>query len=127
MKSMIQIGGKRGKEGRMGGGRKERERKRGLAYPGQNNYLPFLHAGGTFSPFKTWEGEPPLEVCELLSTKRMHIYAYMCAHVRASFVSMLMCVFYTLGHASSSRRALLRPHETKVGFSLYGYSTTKIR
>lgn len=121
MKSMIQIGGKRerdrdGEEG-MGRGKK---RGRGLAYPGQNNYLPFLHAGGTFSPFKTWEGEPPLEVCELLPTKRMHIHANTRSHA-------LVCFLYTLGHSSFSRRALPRPHETEVGFSLYGYSTTKIR
>lgn len=31
----------------------------------QNNYLPFLPAGGTFSPLETWEGKPPLEVCQL--------------------------------------------------------------
>lgn len=59
----------------------ERERVRGdkrsggregrSPYPGQNNYLPFLHAGGTFSPLKTWEGEPPLEVCELPPTGRV--------------------------------------------------------
>lgn len=60
---MIQIGGKREREEK--GGRNGSRRERGVAYPRQNNYLPFLYAGGTFSPLKTWEGEPPLEVCEL--------------------------------------------------------------
>lgn len=56
------------------------EKKREAVYPRQNNYLPFLHAGGTFSPLKTWEGEPPLEVCELPSTGRMYIHA--CTNTR---------------------------------------------
>lgn len=100
---------------------KEREReRRGVAYPRQNNYLPFLYAGGTFSPLKTWEGEPPLEVCEQppVERERMHIYTY--AHPREC-----VCTLYTLGHSSSSRRTLPRPHETEAGFSLYRYSTMK--
>jgi len=58
---------------------RERERQRGAVYPGQNNYLPFLHAGGTFSPLKTWEGEPPLEVCEL-PPRRARTHARTHAH-----------------------------------------------
>lgn len=97
-----------------------------MAYPRQNNYLPFLYAGGTFSPLKTWEGEPPLEVCELPPVERMHIYiyAYTCVYARIS-ARMRVYMLYTLGHSSSSRRALPRPHETEVGFSLYRYSTMK--
>lgn len=49
---------------------------------------------------------------------------YICVYVRTH---ICVCFLYTLGHSSSSRRALPRPHETEVGFSLYGYSTTKIR
>lgn len=110
-----------GRERERGGGEKDRERKREVVYPGQNNYLPFLHAGGTFSPLKTWEGEPPLEVCELPPTERTRTYTHMrCFRMR-------VYLLYTSGHSSSSRRALPRPHETEVGFSLYGYSTTETR
>lgn len=65
------------------GDKGEREREK-VAYPGQNNYLPFLHAEGTFSPLKTWEGEPPLEVCELPPTGHVYVHGYTCytrAHI----------------------------------------------
>lgn len=78
-----------GRERERGGGEKDRERKREVVYPGQNNYLPFLHAGGTFSPLKTWEGEPPLEVCELPPTEHTRTYTHM---LRAAFVCV--CTFY---------------------------------
>jgi len=67
---------------------RKRERERGAVYPGQNNYLPFLHAGGTFSPLKTWEGEPPLEVCELPPTEhaRTHVNASARARIHAPLV-----------------------------------------
>lgn len=70
----------------------ERERKRGVAYPRQNNYLPFLYAGGTFSPLKTWEGEPPLEVCELPPVERVHIY--ICVYMRIrTYICANACVY----------------------------------
>lgn len=71
-----------------------RERERGVAYPRQNNYLPFLYARGTFSPLKTWEGEPPFEVCELPPVERMHIY--MSIHVYMHALSVRCARVYAI-------------------------------
>lgn len=87
----------RGEERKRGEGmreeERERERERGMAYPRQNNYLPFLYAGGTFSPLKTWEGEPPLEVCELPPVERMHIYVCTRVHTHTD-IRANACVRY---------------------------------
>lgn len=71
----------------------ESERERGVAYPRQNNYLPFLYAGGTFSPLKTWEGEPPLEVCELPPVERVHIYMRIHAYTHV-YLRECVCTCY---------------------------------
>lgn len=49
-----------------------RNEERGREQLEQNNYLPFLLARGAFSPLKTWEGKPPLEVYELPPTECTH-------------------------------------------------------
>lgn len=137
MESMIEIGGKReGEREREKGS--ERRRKEGEDWHTQGKTItyPSCTPGAHFHPSKRGKESHRLRYANyFVQSMHIHIFRYTCAHTHARLRTYLrvirryvrVCFLYTLGHSSSSRRALPRPHETEVGFSLYGYSTTKIR